>query len=1553
MSDLAQQIADLPPEKRALLFEKLQQQADRKSEPRRAEIPRISRTAESFQLSFAQQRLWFLNQYEPESAEYNVPQSYRLRGNLQPELLQRALDALVERHESLRTTFKAVDGEGVQVIAPSSSVTMPLVDLRPRPEAERFSDAMIEISADAQQPFDLTRGPLVRGRLFCLEDREYLLYLNVHHITFDGWSHGVLIGELTAIYEALAGDRPSALAEMPIQYLDFAVWQRDWLQGEELAKQINYWKKHLEAVPPLEMPTDRPRPALRSHKGTTYPVELSESLSQGLEALSREADCTLFVILMAAFRTLLYRYSGQNDFAVGTLIANRTRPEIEGLIGFFANTLVLRRDLSDRPSFRELLRQERDIALDAYSHQDLPFEKLVDELQPERDLSRTPFFQVMLILQNAPTADRGDAAERSVELSPLGVDSRTAKFDLTLYMEQTEPLKGFLEYNTDLFATDTAARLVRHFLELLEGVVADPDRRLGEYELMAEEERRRILVEWNATAADYPRDRTVYQLFEERAAARPDDIALIAERAVEPKQEKLTYRELNERANRLARHLMEQGVGPEVFVGICTDRSSAMVVALLAVLKAGCAYLPLDPDYPADRLGFMLEDTGAPLVLTQAPLVEKLPKHDARVVLLDRDEAAWSGLDADNLAFPTRPDQLAYVIHTSGSTGKPKGVPVPHGALVNFLTSMARRPGISRDDTLLAVTTLSFDIAGLELYLPLVTGARLVVASREVASAGEQLVGAIKSSGATVMQATPATWRLLLDGGWPGDGQLKVLCGGEALPQDLGEQLLTKCASLWNVYGPTEATIWSTLRRVEAGDGVTGTVSIGRPLDNTQIYLLDPDLRPVPVGVLGELHIGGAGLARGYLNRPDLAAERFIPDPFAGADDAGARLYKTGDLVRYLPDGSLSFFGRIDQQVKVRGFRIELGEIESVLSRHPAIGQAVVTVREDTPGARRMVAYMVPGPKVEAAKMPNVTELRDFLKVQLPEYMVPALFVPLEALPLTPNGKVNRRALPKPDPSLLRSSKEYVAPRNGDEETMAGIWAEILGVEKVGINDDFFELGGDSLMVIRVVSNAKKAGLSITTRQVFQHRTIAELTAVVGTAEILAEQGLVTGAVPLTPAQLHFLSLGHAQPQYHSLGAFLQPKDGVFDRKAVAGALAKLLEHHDTLRMHLPDCGGEPGLVGDPPPETVPLSTFTIPELPEEEETKAFETELIAFARSFDLATGPLTKGALFEYADKPPVLFLMGHFLVADIGSWQTLLEDFDTAYRQLSRGETLELQPKTTAFKQWVEKLTERARGEEMKEERNYWLMEERQDTARMPFDFPEGENLMKTSKSVRMDFEEDETKSFLLEIPRASGAQIDAILLTGVLYAFERWTGTRSLLIDLLGHGREPLFDNVDLTRTVGWLNSIYPAYLTLGDAATPVAAMKSINDQLRAIPNGGIGYGVLRYLLRDPEIIARFEALPEPQIFFNYFGPEAGTDLSVLKKLDGFGGYGLDRETHRLRPLAVGVYVNSGKLQVRWEYSTNVNEHATIEALAERCREVLVEILEHHQREQHNR
>ncbi len=1079
---LREQIAVLTPAQRALFEQRLRRPGAQ------AVAPRIERESDRARapLSFAQQRLWFLDQLEPGRPFYNMALAFRLRGPLRTDALRRALEALIARHETLRTTFSMVDDRPLQSIGPEGPPTLTVSERFDLAEADRDRLAAEWVAVEAGRPFDLARGPLLRAALLRFGEADHVLLLGMHHIISDGWSLGIFTEELARYYEEFAVGRPADLPALPIQYSDFARWQRRCLTGSVLDEQLAYWRRQLADLSALDLPTDRPRPRQQTFRGGRYETVFPSAVTKALRKLAQSEGATLYMALLTAFHVLLSRYTGQEDIVVGSPIAGRNRSELEGLIGFFVNALVMRTDLSGDPTFRELLRRVREVALGAYAHSDLPFEKLVEELQPQRDLGQNPLFQVTFALHNAP--DR-DLNLPGIALTRLRVESGATRFDLELHLSEREDgLHGSFVFSSDLFDASTVERMASHFRTLLEGIAADPDSRIARLPLLAESERRQLLEGWNQTDAHRPRGATVHGLFEEQAERAPGAVAVAFGR------ESLTYGELNDRSNRLARYLSQRGVGPDVLVGLFVERSIEMVVGMLAILKAGGAYVPLDPNYPDERLAFMLQDASPALVVTQSGLAHRLPAGVGDgVVCVDRAWPTAALIETGRTAMTEPSESPAYVLYTSGSSGKPKGVSVPHGAVVNLLVSMADLLGLGSDDRLLAVTTLSFDIAALEIYLPLAVGARIVLASREVASSGVGLVEALGESGATLMQATPVTWRMAIEAGWQGKSSFQILCGGEALSRDLANELTARSNSVWNLYGPTETTIWSTAFRVSDGNG---PVPIGRPLANTKIYLLDATRRTVPVGVPGEIYIGGAGVARGYLNRPELSAEKFVADPFSG--EPGARLYRTGDVGRYRPDGNIEYVGRVDDQIKLRGYRIEPGEIESALARHPDIATCAVAARQEPSGDKRLVGYVVSRERAN----PSVTELRESLKRELPDHMVPSAFVFLDALPLTPNGKVDHRALPAPEQVRPNLESAFAPPRSPVEVTVAGIWCQVLGLEKVGIHDNFFELGGHSLLATLVLARLRAAfSTRLPLRTLFEKPTVAELSAALQAGE--------------------------------------------------------------------------------------------------------------------------------------------------------------------------------------------------------------------------------------------------------------------------------------------------------------------------------------------------------------------------------------------------------------------------------------------------------------------
>jgi amino acid adenylation domain-containing protein len=1031
--------------------------------------------------SFAQQRLWFLDQLVPGNPFYNEHAAMRIAFPVNAEALERSVAEIVRRHETLRTTFAAVDGEPVQVIAPTAIVSLPRIDLRHLPPDARPAEAARVAADEARRPFDLQRGPLLRTTLLQLDDGEYAFLLTTHHIISDGWSLGVFGRELETLYPAMAMGRSSPLAPLPIQYSDYSAWQREFLSGPRLDEQLAYWRRQLDGLPVLQLPTDHPRPAVPTFRGAVHTFEIAESLAARLRTVGQSERATLFMVLFAAFQVLLTRYTGQEDVVVGVPIANRTRTELESLIGFFVNTLVFRTDSSGNPTIRELLQRVRRTSLDAYAHQDLPFEKLVEELQPRRDLSRNPLCQVMFQLF-AAGAGGTRPAEQPRSSRALAIERDTAKFDLTVHIfeEGGGGLSAKLEYSADLFDARTIARMARHYRQVLEAFANAPEERIWQVALLTPAEQRQILVEWNATGRDYPAG-CFHELFEEQVGRAPDALAVDSER------ERLTYRQLNERANQLAAYLRTLRVGPDVVVAIALERSPLMVIAVLATMKAGGAYLPLDPEYPADRLGFMISDAAAPVLLTESALAPSIPSAGAQTVCLDAIEPELAQYSTTNVAAGAAASSLAYVIYTSGSTGMPKGVMIEHRGLCNATVEQTRVFRVGRHGRVLQFSSFSFDGWVYELMMAVGSGACLCFASDAALVPGPGLVQALRDLRITMVLLPPSALATLPPADLPLLECLHV--AGEACPP----QLVSRWAPgrrLADVYGPTEVTCWCTAAEYT---GAVERVHIGRPMANAEIYILDSHHNPVPVGVVGELHIASAGLARGYLNRPELTSERFVPHPFSQNPDA--RLYVTGDLARYLPDGTIEFLGRRDHQVKLRGFRVELGEIETALAAVTGVREAAVVCLEDTPGDKRLAAYVVS----DAEHAVAVAELRAALRERLPEYMVPSTFTFLEALPLNRSGKVDRAALPRPSGGR---DQAVSAPATDLERSVAAVWREILGVDAVGVDDNFFDLGGHSLLIAKLHSRLSAIlPREISLIDLFRYPTIGSLTKHVGTKE--------------------------------------------------------------------------------------------------------------------------------------------------------------------------------------------------------------------------------------------------------------------------------------------------------------------------------------------------------------------------------------------------------------------------------------------------------------------
>ncbi|WP_437128258.1 amino acid adenylation domain-containing protein [Pseudomonas aeruginosa] len=1501
---LARRFIELPVEKRRVFLETLRGEGiDFSLFP----IPAGVSSAERDRLSYAQQRMWFLWHLEPQSGAYNLPSAVRLNGPLDRQALERAFASLVQRHETLRTVFPRGADDSLAQAPLQRPLEVAFEDCSGLPEAEQEARLREEAQRESLQPFDLCEGPLLRVRLIRLGEERHVLLLTLHHIVSDGWSMNVLIEEFSRFYSAYATGAEPGLPALPIQYADYALWQRSWLEAGEQERQLEYWRGKLgERHPVLELPTDHPRPAVPSYRGSRYEFSIEPALAEALRGTARRQGLTLFMLLLGGFNILLQRYSGQTDLRVGVPIANRNRAEVEGLIGLFVNTQVLRSVFDGRTSVATLLAGLKDTVLGAQAHQDLPFERLVEAFKVERSLSHSPLFQVMY--NHQPLVADIEALDSVAGLSfgQLDWKSRTTQFDLSLdTYEKGGRLYAALTYATDLFEARTVERMARHWQNLLRGMLENPQASVDSLPMLDAEERGQLLEGWNATAAEYPLQRGVHRLFEEQVERTPTAPALAFG------EERLDYAELNRRANRLAHALIERGVGADRLVGVAMERSIEMVVALMAILKAGGAYVPVDPEYPEERQAYMLEDSGVELLLSQSHL--KLPLAQG-VQRIDLDQAdAWLENHAENNpGIELNGENLAYVIYTSGSTGKPKGAGNRHSALSNRLCWMQQAYGLGVGDTVLQKTPFSFDVSVWEFFWPLMSGARLVVAAPGDHRDPAKLVALINREGVDTLHFVPSMLQAFLqDEDVVSCTSLKrIVCSGEALPADAQQQVFAKLpqAGLYNLYGPTEAAIdvthWTCME--EGKDAVP----IGRPIANLACYILDGNLEPVPVGVLGELYLAGRGLARGYHQRPGLTAERFVASPFV----AGERMYRTGDLARYRADGVIEYAGRIDHQVKLRGLRIELGEIEARLLEHPWVREAAVLAVD----GKQLVGYVV----LESESGDWREALAAHLAASLPEYMVPAQWLALERMPLSPNGKLDRKALPAPEVSVAQAG--YSAPRNAVERTLAEIWQDLLGVERVGLDDNFFSLGGDSIVSIQVVSRARQAGLQLSPRDLFQHQNIRSLALAAKAGAATAEQGPASGEVALAPVQRWFFERAIPNRQHWNQSLLLQARQPL-DGDRLGRALERLQAQHDALRLRFREERGAwhqayAEQAGEPLWRRQAGSEEALLALCEEAQ------------RSLDLEQGPLLRALLVDMADGSQRLLLVIHHLAVDGVSWRILLEDLQRAYQQSLRGEAPRLPGKTSPFKAWAGRVSEYARGESMKAQLQFWRELLEGAPAELPCEHPQGALEQRFATSVQSRFDRSLTERLLKQAPAAYRTQVNDLLLTALARVVCRWSGASSSLVQLEGHGREELFADIDLSRTVGWFTSLFPVRLS------PVAdlgeSLKAIKEQLRAIPDKGLGYGLLRYLAGE-ESARVLAGLPQARITFNYLGQfDAQFDeMALLDPAGESAGAEMDPGAPLDNWLSLNGRVFDGELSIDWSFSSQMFGEDQVRRLAD--------------------
>jgi amino acid adenylation domain-containing protein/non-ribosomal peptide synthase protein (TIGR01720 family) len=1499
-------------------------------------------TPSEYPLSYGQQGLWFLHQLAPESTAYNVAQAIRLKSRVDVSELQRSFQALVDGHGCLRTTFTAVNGSPVQRVCERLTVTFL------HENARSWSEAHLQqrLTEEAAFRFDLENGPLLRIHLFTCAADDHVLLLTAHHIILDLWSLAQLMQELGVLYEAARLGKSAALPTISADYSEFVRRQKEMLSSDHGRQLWSYWNKQLcGEIPVLDLMTDHPRPPVQTYRGNSHPFRLGPGLTEKLQNLGQAHGATLYMTLLAAFQALLHRYTGEEEILTGSPVAGRTSAEFASTVGYFVNPVVLRACISADSTFEKLLAQVRRTVLDALEHQDYPFSLLTEKLRPGRDSSRPPLFQVMFAMQKAPQlheeglslfalGEHGACMNLGgLELESVRLEQRIAQFDLSLVMaEAKDELAATFEYNTTLFDATTVSRMAEHFTTLLHGIAENPRRPISSLPLAAKPS---VSRPKRAEAAQHRTSSfLLHELFEHQAARTPDAPALIFE------GDKLTYKELNERVNQTAQRISDLLEKPGAPVGLFLERSAEAIIGLLAIFKAGAVYVPVDPEYPKDRIAFLVDDAAVEVIVTQQRFVQLLPPVSAKVLCLDEEQQ--SVIQPNVSLRCTSSDHPAYVIYTSGSTGQPKGVLVSHGALSNHMQWLAHEFPFHQDDRVLHKYSLSFDASLAEIFHPLISGAALVVARSGSQYDIGYLIDLMHAHCVTAIDVVPTMLKALLE-----DGRMRscaslrrITSGGESLPTDIMRRAFEQLGNveLINMYGPTEAAITASFHRCLPGENGP-RIAIGAPIANTRLYVLDREMQPVPTGIPGEIYIGGKGLAYGYINQPALTAEKFVPDPLSAL--AGAQLYKTGDLGRYRDDGDVEYIRRIDNQVKIRGFRIELEEIEAQLRKHRAVQAAVAIVRSRAGGDKYIAAYVqcTEGEQVTSAR------LRTALREGLPQYMVPAAIIVMKSFPLLPNGKVDFRRLPEPE--MLLDEDEFALPRDAAEKTLVRIWQEVLGRNEVGIHSNFFELGGDSILSIQIVSRARDAGLVISPKQVFQFQTIAGLAQVArrSSAKILSRQSTAEGPVPLSPIQRWFFEQELPEAHFYNQSTMLTVKR-TLDAKLLERAIQNLVIEHDAfrLRFHRTPLGWQQVCVG--PDVGGTFQHVILPQLPPREQSERIETITREAQASLDLETGPLMRAVYFDGADDANRLFIVIHHLAVDGISWRVILDELQAAYEPLERGEEIRPREKTLSFKQWSELLKERAQDDALRQEFGYWSEQLSKAVPRLPLDHA-GENSVENSAIEIASLSQEETQLLLSKVPNAFRTQINDVLLTVFAQTLLAWTGESRALFDLEGHGREEIIDGVDLSRSVGWFTSLFPVLVEIDPAAPPGEALGSVKEQLRRIPSQGIGYGLLRYLCSDENISRQLTKLPQAQISFNYLGQldQMCSPASLFSLAEAPLEAMQSSLGQRSYLIEVDAYIKDGQLQVLWGYSSLLHRRETIQQLAGNFIEKVRALIQH--------
>lgn len=1494
---------------------------------------RQGRVGDILPMSFAQKRQWFMAQWEPGNPFYINTITLQLSGKLNREALQRSLQIIVDRHETLRTIFDIVKEEPSQIILQEVSVELPYVDLKGYPEPIKEEQVRNLIREEARTPFSLASDPMIRAQLLQLDEERHLLLVSIHHIVSDGWSIGVFVRELCGHYESLSSGRLPDSSELPLQYADYTLWQQEWMNNGGLIEQLAYWKEqYADGVPVLDMPLDFPRPPVQLYRGKTKEYLLSASLTAGLSDLSQQAGATLFMTLLAGFSALIHRYTGQEDFVLGSVIANRNWAGIEPLIGFFVNTLALRMNTAGDPSLEELLQRVKETTLGAYDHQDVPFEMLVDELQVERDLSRQPLFQVLLVLQNAPVEAVGMG---EVTMNMRIENNDTSKFDLALHLfEEAGGLRISLEYNTDLFLEQTVDQLVHHYETLLAGAVAAPYTPLSKLPLLTDEEQTLLLDSWSGTQADYPRDSCLQELFEQQVKMSPDASALVYEDGLSV----MTYRDLAQDSEILAGYLQTLGVGPGILVGVLLDRSPEMIIAIVAIIRAGGAYVPMDPEYPKARLDYMLCDTESHLVITQSAFLPLLGGMKAPCFTMDPGWKAQTEGTYNLRRSVSLKLQAAYVNYTSGSTGQPKGVLIPHRAVIRLVKGTAY-VSLGSEDTALQIANYAFDAFTYELWGMLLNGGRLVLTDRDTILSMDKLAEAFDTYRVTTGFLTvPLFNRLMEERPACIRHCTALLVGGDALSiSHIRKGLEVLPQGLLNGYGPTENTTFSCVYSIGSLSKDAQSVPIGKPVSNSRAYILDTWLTPVPAGVPGELYVGGDGLALGYIHDDERTRRMFVPDPFH--PEGAGRMYRTGDRAKWLPDGTIEYLGRLDNQVKIRGFRVETGEVEAALMLHPAVKECVVVPHLADNGMKQLAAYLVTNDSGQTK------DWRMHLMGLLPDYMIPRYFVIVDQLPLNANGKIDKRALPAPLAPEVKSEGVVIQARNETEQAFVEIWRKLLDVQQIGVNDNFFDLGGDSIVVIQMVANAARAGYRISPKQVFQMQTIVELAACAEevVSKVETDQGLARGGVLLTPIQKWFFEQDLQDKHHWNLPALI-PLENKTEPDVLAKALQHVILHHDALRMRYVQWGEEWQQEYGPPaemPEVRIIDTRTL-DAGERETVLLRESERAQAGLSLEL--GKVLQAVFFQgEPGSDGWLFLAVHHLVVDGVSWRIILEDLKHAITQIGLGQTVDLPAKTASFQQWSEALTEYAGEEEIESQLSYW-----QSVTHSMHTLPLPELLTPQTEDqavqFRTSFSKTETDRLLTAANQAYHTEINDLLLVALYRTLSPLNGESGLGLTLEGHGREYIGEGLDINRTVGWFTTSYPVILRTPAEIGLEEQIKTIKETLRQIPGKGLGYGLLRYLSNDPQKRESL-AMVSPKVSFNYLGQLDRGGQAAFFLADARTGHYHTPTARREHAIDIHGFVLYGELQMVFTMHREHADRPELASLAERFRSELLGVIAH--------